>query len=198
MAARHGARCGLPSLSRTPWSWCCASTEAARCVLWPRGPRWGWGFTLPRQPEPQARAHIGWAMLPGTDFTWRVAHVTLGPVSPAVQNHPSAAHLWEVVFSDTRTPEARVLTLLCFSAGWPAAPCHPPLRLQGECAGPCRETGCQARVAAAAGPAVFVPERPVCRAAAAVAGGSQLSSLRALIPGQPGGPAAPGPSCPMS
>ena len=23
------------------------------------GPRWGWGFTLPWQPEPQARAHIG-------------------------------------------------------------------------------------------------------------------------------------------
>lgn len=56
-------------------------------------------------------------MLPGTNFTWIMAHVTLGPVSPTVQNHPSAAHLWEVVFSDARTPEARVLMLLYFSAG---------------------------------------------------------------------------------
>lgn len=162
MAAQHGARCGPPSLSRTPWSWCCTSTEAARCVLWPRGRAGGGRSPCPGNQNLRPVPIWAWAMLPGTNFTWRVAHVTLGPVSPTVQNHPSAAHLWEVVFSDARTPEARVLTLLYFSAGWPAAPCHPPLRLQGECAGPCRETGCQARVAAAAGPAVFVPKRPVC------------------------------------
>lgn len=200
MAAQPGARCGLPSLSRTPWSWCCTFEEAARCVLCPLGHTGGGGPPCSGSPQPQARgAQIG----PG-HAAWAQPHVVGGScdprasVSPAVQNHPSAAHLWEMVFSDARTPEAGVLTLLSFPAGWPAAACHPPLWLQGECARARREAGCWTHVAAAAGPAVFVPECPIRRAAAAVVGGPELSSPRAPGPGQPRGPAAPGPSCPMS
>lgn len=101
--------------------------------------------------------------------------MTQGPIAPAAQKHFCCPVM------------VAVLTLSSFASGRPAAVCHPPLWLQGECAGPRGQAGRQAHVAAAAGPAVLVPECPVCGAAAAVAGGPEHGS-----------PQAPGPGCTVS
>lgn len=120
-----------------------------------------WGSACSCRPQPQAHmprepgpSHPGpipcrWLTLP-----W-------GFSLPATQNHSSVAHMQAMVFSDARTPKGGVLTLFSFASGQQAAKHHPPFWLHSECARPGREAGRWARVAAAAGPAVLVPECPI-------------------------------------